>query len=211
MHPTACLPELQLLLPCGCCWLQVSWSSLPTSGSSAGMHPMIAGMGQVGFLGKGEENLASPAPGWVILGVFCAFFLIPASQEASPFQQPTLSGSETAKQGFAGVFGKVFLSFLGMGRGQRICCPWGGGSYLVSKTEPLALTSSSFPRLGMMLRDWDTSVVVPGSSRPAQPGKQVKFWGLGVGFFTESCRSRQTLQRNSSVPSVLPSNFSRLP
>lgn len=74
MHPTACLPEPQLLLPCGCCWLQVSWSSLPTSSSSAGMHPMIAGMGQVGFLGKGEENLASPAPEWVILGVFCAFF-----------------------------------------------------------------------------------------------------------------------------------------
>lgn len=115
----------QLLLPCGCCWLQVPWTEPPMSGTSAGIHPVIAQMGQVGFLEKGEENLASLAPGWVILGVFYTFFLIPASQKLSPFQQLSLSGSETTKQGFPGVFGSVFLAFLGMDCGQSIFCLWG--------------------------------------------------------------------------------------
>lgn len=35
---------------------------------------LIAQVGRVGFLVKGEENLASPAPRWVILGVLGVFF-----------------------------------------------------------------------------------------------------------------------------------------
>lgn len=38
-----------------------------------------------GFLGKGEENLASPAPGWVILGVICVFFFNTSFPESVSF------------------------------------------------------------------------------------------------------------------------------
>lgn len=121
--------------------------------------------------------------------VFCVFFLIPASQKTSPFQQLSLSGSETTKQGFPGVFGSVFLVFLGMGHGQGVCYPWRVAITSSAKQSPCAASAAleqlRIPRFawegcsGMGTSLW-CSPPLPGSSHPA---KLVKFWGIWGWFF----------------------------
>lgn len=43
VHPAACFPQHWLILTCGNCCLQIYWSSLWTSGTSAGTSSLLHG------------------------------------------------------------------------------------------------------------------------------------------------------------------------
>lgn len=113
------------------------------------MHPVIAQMGQVGLLEKGEGNLASLAPEWVILGVFCAFFFDTIFPESVSFPAAELIRERDHKTRLSWGLWKCFPCFSGNGPWTKYFMSLGGGNYLVIKAElpVLALASLSFQGL----------------------------------------------------------------